>query len=262
MDTSGKVVIVTGAASGIGEALAEASLTAGAAGVGIVDRDGPGAEAVAERLGDRAIPVTCDVSERDQVAAAVSTVEDAFGPVSLFYSNAGIGDADDVTSPEESWQRAWDINLMSHVHASAEMVPRWTDAADGGHLVITASAAGLLMMPFCASYTVTKHASVGLAQWIAAHHGPAGVGVSVLCPQGVRTAMTSQFGDDGGPVGVDGMLDPDQVADHVLKGVADGRFLLLPHATVATHIQRKAADTDAWVAALTGLVAKMDDVSS
>lgn len=261
MEIEGQVVVVTGAASGIGEALARACLAAGAEGVAGVDLDTPGLERLGRELGAGFVPITADVSDPAQVGALVGKASRELGPIGIYCSNAGISSIDDVTTDPEVWQRAWDVNLMSHVHAAASMVPIWSEGS-GGHLVITASAAGLLMMPWCASYTVTKHAAVGLAEWIAAHHGAAGVGVSVLCPQGVRTAMTADLGEDGGPVGGDGMLEPDVVADHVISGIRNETFQILPHPEVKRYAESKARDPERWLARMSKVVGGFADFGS
>lgn len=242
MDVEGTTVIITGAASGIGAALARRFRSEGAAGLALFDvQDGPLTELAAE-LG--ALAVVCDMADEDAVAAAVERVEAELGPVDLCCSNAGIGGGGGVELPTAEWQRAWDVNVMAHVHLARVLVPRWIDRGHG-HLMVTASAAGLLTQLGSAPYSVTKAAAVSFAEWVTITYGDHGVTASALCPQGVRTAMTVDMEDS--VVALDGMLEADAVADAVVEGLADGRFLILPHPKVADYTARKGADRDRWI---------------
>jgi NAD(P)-dependent dehydrogenase (short-subunit alcohol dehydrogenase family) len=242
MDVEGTTVIITGAASGIGAALARRFHAEGAAGLALFDvQDGPLTE-LADELG--ALAIVCDMADEAAVAAAVERVEAELGPVDLCCSNAGIGGGGGVELPTAEWQRAWDVNVMAHVHLARVLVPRWIDRGHG-HLMVTASAAGLLTQLGSAPYSVTKAAAVSFAEWVTITYGDHGVTASALCPQGVRTAMTVDMEDS--VVALDGMLEADAVADAVVEGLADGRFLILPHPKVADYTARKGADRDRWI---------------
>jgi NAD(P)-dependent dehydrogenase (short-subunit alcohol dehydrogenase family) len=164
-------------------------------------------------------------------------------------SSAGGVEVDD-----ELWQRSLDVNVMAHVWAARVIIPRMIEAG-GGYLLQTASAAGLLTQLGSAPYSVSKHAAVALAEWLAITHGAQGIKVSVLCPQAVRTSMTAGV-PGGGVAGVDGMLEPDDVADAVIAGLDAERFLILPHPQVRDYLQRKASDPDRWIAGMQRLQAR------
>src|SRR4030095_6255466 len=185
-----------------------------------------------------------DVSRESDIAAFIDTTERDHGPIDLFCSNAGIGIGRGLDTPNDIWQKIWEVNLMSHVYAARHMVPRMVKRG-GGYLLNTASAAGLLSQIGSATYAVTKHAAVALAEWIAITHGHEGIKVSVLCPQAVRTRMTA--GNAGGVASVDGMIEPDEVAETVVKALDEERFLVLPHPQVAEYMRRKATDYDRWL---------------
>ncbi len=243
MQLKGRHVVVTGGASGIGRALARRFATEGADAVVVVDLNGEGAEAVAAEVGGVGYGV--DVSDEAQVRALVESCERRSGPIDLFFSNAGIGVPGGVEASNEEWQRIWDVNVMSHIYASRALLPGMLERGEG-YLLSTASAAGLLTQIGSAPYAVTKHAAVALAEWLSVTYGDRGIRVSVLCPQAVRTAMTA--GSQGGGVaGIDGMLEPEDVAETVVQAIADERFLILPHPTVAEYMRRKTDDYDRWL---------------
>jgi NAD(P)-dependent dehydrogenase (short-subunit alcohol dehydrogenase family) len=243
MQLEGKHIIVTGGASGIGRALARRFHAEGARAVVVVDLDEGGAKSVAAEFGGQGFGV--DVTDEVQVQELVANAEAANGPIDLFCSNAGIAISGGVEVPDSEWNRIWDVNLMSHIYAARAVLPGMIERGEG-YLLNTASAAGLLSQIGSAPYAVTKHAAVALAEWLSITHGDQGIKVSVLCPQAVRTAMTA--GSEGGGVaGVDGMMEPEELADTVVEGLADERFLILPHDTVLTYIQRKAGDYDRWL---------------
>ena len=237
-----QVVVVTGGASGIGRALCRRFAADGARKVVVADRDGEGARRVADEIGGDAQRV--DVARESEIVALIEHTEAAHGPIALFCSNAGIGIPGGAEVADGEWQRIWDVNLMSHVWAARHLIPRMAKRG-GGTLLNTASAAGLLSQIGSAPYAVTKHAAVGFAEWLAITHGRDGIKVSVLCPQAVRTAMTA--GNPDGVASVDGMIEPEQVAEVVTQALAEERFLVLPHPEVATYIQRKAGDYDRWI---------------
>lgn len=251
MNVKDKVVVVTGAASGIGRSLARRFAVEGARAVVCADRDGDGARAVADEIAakhgaaTRAVGQRVDVAVDAEVAGLVERTERDVGPIDLFFSNAGILVLGGAEVPDAEWQRIWSINVMAHVYAARALVPRMI-ARGGGYLLNTASAAGLLSQIGSAPYAVTKHAAVAFAEWLSITHGEQGIKVSVLCPQAVRTPMIGGT-EEGGVAGVDGVLEPEQVADAVIAGLADERFLILPHPEVLEYLQRKAADYDRWL---------------
>ncbi len=242
MDITGKGIVVTGAASGIGKALAERFVRDGAKFVACADLDEAGVKAVAEAIGQPAY--RCDVSREDDIAALIETVESEHGPIDLFCSNAGIGFAGGAEVENDKWQLIWDINVMAHVWAARHMIPRMV-ARGGGYLLNTASAAGLLSQVGSAPYAVTKHAAVGLAEWLALTHGDDGIRVSVLCPQAVRTKMTA--GNEDGVASINGMIEPDEVAEACVKAIGEETFLVLPHPEVVKYMRNKTNDYDRWI---------------
>jgi len=242
MEIRDKIIVVTGAASGIGRALCLAFADAGARAIACVDRDGDGAQDVARLVNGLAI--TVDVSHEDQIADMIARVEETLGPIDLFCSNAGILTEGGADAANADWQRLWEVNVMAHVWAARHMVPRMT-ARGGGYLLNTASAAGLLNQIGSAPYGVTKHAAVGLAEWLAMTHGDDGIKVSVLCPQAVRTAMTEGFGDH--VAAIDGMLEPEVIAQACIDAIRAETFLVLPHAAVLDYMRLKTADYDRWI---------------
>jgi NAD(P)-dependent dehydrogenase (short-subunit alcohol dehydrogenase family) len=191
--------------------------------------------------------VRCDVSKESDIRAVVDMATKEFGQVDVFCSNAGIFYVDGANAADlatDKWQRIWEVNVMAHVHAARAVLPQMLARKDG-YLVQTASAAGLLNQIGSASYSVTKHAAVGFAESLAITHGDDGIMVSVVCPQGVRTAMT--VGMENSPQAGDGMMEPAQVAEAVVQGMREERFLILPHPEVVTYMQRKASDYDRWI---------------
>ena len=257
MQLEGAVAVVTGAASGIGRSLARAlALDAGSV-VVVADIDGSGAEAVAAEIAAETgagrtagFAAGIDFTDETAVVALIEQVEASLGPIELWCGNAGISRLGGVERPDEEWNQVWDVNVMAHVIACRHLVPRWVERGSG-HLLVTASAAGLLTSFGTASYAVTKHAAVGLAEWIAITHGDEGVRVSCLCPQGVRTPMTA----NEGAVAVDqvkalGLMEPEEVAAVTLEALQQDRFLILPHPEVATYEQRRAGDRERWLAGM------------
>jgi NAD(P)-dependent dehydrogenase (short-subunit alcohol dehydrogenase family) len=248
MDITDKVILVTGGANGIGEALVRRFVAEGARGVAIVDRDAPQSMALAEELGPTTIGLTADVAHEPDIVAAVETTVARFGPIDLLVSNAGIGIGGGVETPNEAWQEIWEINVMAHVYAARAVLPAMI-ARGEGYLLNTASAAGLLTNLGTAPYSVTKHAAVALAEWLAITHGDEGIKVSCLCPQGVRTNMLLAGADDtaGSVVLAQGAIEAHEVAEAVVQGLAAETFLILPHPEVLTYFQRKAGDYDRWL---------------
>ncbi|MCJ2093869.1 SDR family oxidoreductase [Methylobacterium sp. J-072] len=250
MDLAGRVVVVTGAARGIGRALAEAAQARGAIVVAL-DRDGAGAEAVAARLGGRAYAL--DVADAAAVAEILARIEAEIGPVALYCSNAGILERDPdpglaTSADPASWERAWSVNVMGHVHAARVLVPLWL-ARGGGAFLGTVSAAGLLSQIGSATYSATKHAALAFLEHLAIAHAEDGIRVAALCPQGVDTAMLKA----ASAAARDGVLSPASVAEAAFDGLAMGRFLILPHPQVADYARRRADDPERWLAGMARL---------
>ena len=245
MDIKDKIVVVTGAAAGIGRALCRATAASGARTVVCADMNLVGAQETASLINGIAHQV--DVSDEAQIESLVETVERDIGPIDLFCSNAGVLVEGGVDAPDNEWQRLWDINVMAHVWAARHLVPRMI-ARGGGYLLNTASAAGLLNQIGSAPYGVTKHAAVGLSEWLAITHGDAGIKVSVLCPQAVRTAMTE--GHEDHVAAIDGMLEPEEVAEACIEAIREETFLVLPHQNVRKYMQLKTGDYDRWIAGM------------
>jgi NAD(P)-dependent dehydrogenase (short-subunit alcohol dehydrogenase family) len=245
MKVNDRVVVVTGGASGIGRALARRFAADGAKHVVVADLDGDGAAAVAAEFGGSSRRV--DVGKEGDIVALIDDTEREHGPIDLFCSNAGIGIGRGIDAPDSAWQKIWEVNVMSHVYAARTLIPRMIKRG-GGYLFSTASAAGLLSQIGSVTYAVTKHAAVALAEWISITHGHEGIKVTVLCPQAVRTGMTA--GRSGGVASIDGMLEPEQVADAVTKALDEERFLVLPHPEVADYMRRKTADYDRWLSGM------------
>lgn len=242
MKLADRIIVVTGAASGIGEALAHRFQAEGAKLIVCADRDAEGAERVATAVGGIAIPT--DVSKEEDIQRLIETVEGEHGPIDLFCSNAGIGIAGGAEVSNEGWQDIWDINVMAHVWAARHVIPKMVERG-GGYLLNTASAAGLLSQIGSAPYAVTKHAAVGLAEWLALTHGDDGIKVSVLCPQAVRTAMTA--GNEDGVASIDGMMEPPEVAEACVRTIDEENFLVLPHPEVLEYMRNKTGDYDRWI---------------
>jgi NAD(P)-dependent dehydrogenase (short-subunit alcohol dehydrogenase family) len=249
VELEGKVAVVTGGAGGIGRALCRRFAAEGAA-VAVSDVDAPGAAAVAREIGGMA--VGADVSIEADVVALVDAVLVAHSRIDLFCSNAGIvwGEKPDdptavvgVDASDDAWERIWRVNFLAHVYAARAVLPSML-ARGGGYLLATASAAGLLTSIGNAPYAVTKHAVVALAEWLAITYGDRGIGVSVVCPEGVRTDMLASLGDS---MLAEGAIEADEVAQAVVAGLGEDRFLILPHPRVADYLHRKTADYDRWL---------------
>jgi len=254
MDIKGKTIVVTGAGSGIGRALVARFLAEGAKYVMAADVNLDGAEATATKYG--CVAMKTDVSNESDVKALIDHVEESAGPIDLFCSNAGIGMGRDLDAPNEEWQKSWDVNVMAHVYAARHLVPRYTERG-GGYFMNTASAAGLLNQIAGAAYGVTKHAAVGFGEWLALTYAHKGIKVSMLCPQAVRTAMTAQGNKSTQAASVDGMMEPETLADAVMEGLAKESFLILPHPEVLDYMRRKTNDYDRWIGGMNRLQLKL-----
>ena len=264
----GAVVVVTGGGSGIGAAMCARFARDGAATIVVADLDGDAAGRVAEALRAQypAVQLTSaavDVSVEDEVVELVASTSAAHGTIDLFCANAGIGTGAGIDAPDEVWRRIIDVNLMSHVYAARALLPAWLERGRG-HLLVTASAAGLLTNLGDAPYSVTKHGAVALAEWLSITYGDRGVTVSCLCPQGVRTPLLFPGGDatSDDPLALEvvraqRLIEPEDVADAVATALGDGRFLILPHEEVAAYEQARAGDRERWLSAMRRLQSKI-----
>jgi NAD(P)-dependent dehydrogenase (short-subunit alcohol dehydrogenase family) len=245
VELTGKVIVVTGAARGIGRALARRFALAQPQAIVVADINGPGAATVAAEIGGASIP--CDVSRDADVERLVDQVEAEHGRIDIFCSNAGIAVGGGREASDGDWQRIWEVNVMAHVFVARHVLPGML-ARKEGYIVGTVSAAGLLNHLFAAPYGVTKAAALSFFEWLAIAHGDEGVRISCLCPQGVKTEMLEA---ERTHLGIDfltaGALEPEVVADAVVQGIADERFLILPHPEVADYFRRKAEDYDRWL---------------
>jgi NAD(P)-dependent dehydrogenase (short-subunit alcohol dehydrogenase family) len=253
MELKNKIIVVTGAASGIGRAMCLRFAEEGAMHIACVDRDFVGAEATAKIIGGAAYQV--DVSVKDQISSMIDAVEPEVDPIDLFCSNAGISLTGGVEVDDEAWQRMWEINVMSNVWAARQLVPRMA-ARGGGYLLNTSSAAGLLNQVGSAPYGVTKHAAAGLAEWLAMTYGDQGIKVSVLCPQAVRTEMAR--GHEEHVAAIDGMMEPGPVAEACVQAIRDETFLVLPHPEVIQYMRNKTDDYDRWIRGMRRLNRRFD----
>jgi NAD(P)-dependent dehydrogenase (short-subunit alcohol dehydrogenase family) len=250
MEIAGKVVIVTGGANGIGRALCEHFHDAGARKVVVADLEEGNAKLVADTIDGDAFGV--EVRDEQCIRDMVAEVEQRYGQVDLFCSNAGIIALDGepwwaTSAPNETWQAMWDIHVMSHVYAARACLPGMIERGEG-YFLNTASAAGLLSQIGDAAYSTTKHAAIGFAESLAITHGDDGIKVSVLCPQAVSTRRAEEVGTGpGAAAAVDGVITADQVADAVVRGLAQEDFLILPHPEVAEYRKHKAASYDRWL---------------
>ena len=255
MKLADKVVVITGGADGIGKGLAQRFLKENPKAVVICDINEAKVKAAADEIGASAA-YGCDVSNEAQLVAMIDDVEKRFGPIDLFCSNAGIGDFSRSdpnfvgAAGNDIWQKSWDINVMAHVYAARALVPRMTQRG-GGYFLNTASAAGLLSQIGSAVYATTKHAAVGFGEILAITHRDAGIRVSMLCPQAVDTPMLRAGGE--GPQHVDGVLTPAQLADVVVEGLDEERFLILPHSQVLGYMRKKTENYDRWIGGMAKL---------
>ena len=261
MDVAGKVVVVTGGASGIGRALVYRFADEGAKGIVVADLDQEGATDVATDLGN-AIAIACDVADPRHADVLISAAEQSFGPVDLFCANAGVAVGVNLATPAD-WDLAFGVNVRAHIAAAERLLPGWLERGSG-YFLTTASAAGIASQIGSAPYAVTKHAAVAFAEWLSITYGARGVGVSCLCPMGVNTPLLNDGlgGEDGLGFRVvaaaSTILEPEQVADAVVDGLAEEGFLILPHPEVLEFFQRKAADYDRWLAGMRRLQARVE----
>ena len=258
MNLQGKVIVVTGGANGIGRALCRRFAAEGSRGVVVSDVDFDAASKVAAEI--NGLAVKTDVAIEADIAALIAKTNEAFGPIDLFCSNAGIGGMpgfEQVTN--EAWRQIWEINVMAHIYAARAVLPQMLERGEG-YLLNTASAAGLLTQIGSAPYSVTKHAAVAFAEWLAITYGDRGIKVSCLCPQGVKTNLLMS-GALTGSAGflLAGAIEPEDAAEAVVRGLAEEKFLILPHPEVAEYFRRKANDYDRW---LRGMRRLQDQINS
>ena len=242
MDIEGKVVVITGGASGIGKAVGKLMVNKSADKVFLADLNENLLNKTAEEIG--AIPIVCDVSNEESVKTLVNEVTLQTKVIDIFMSNAGIYVEGDENTLNQEWMRNWSIHVMAHVYAARAVLPGMIKR-ESGYLINTSSAAGLLTHIDSATYSTTKHAAIGFAEYLSINYGSKGIKVSVLCPQAVKTAMT--LGREDSVASVDGMLEPDFLAEVVLQSVYDEEFLILPHPEVLTYMQRKTSDYERWL---------------
>ncbi|BCL12619.1 SDR family oxidoreductase [Micromonospora sagamiensis] len=261
MRLTDRIVVVTGGAGGIGAALGRRFAAEGATAVVLADLDADRVRAVADGIGPAVHPVAVDAADAEQVTALVADVERRYGRIDLFCANAGVATGQGLDAPDADWERAWRVNVLAHVYAARAVLPGML-ARGEGHLLHTCSAAGVLTAVGDAPYTATKHAALGFAEWLSITYRDRGIRVSALCPQGVDTPMLAD-GLAAGHLGArviaasGAVLTPDQVADVTVAGLAEERFLILPHPEVADYARRRAEDPDGWQGALRRMVARL-----
>ncbi|MEW1645876.1 MULTISPECIES: SDR family oxidoreductase [unclassified Streptomyces] len=245
----GAGVVVTGAGGGIGAALARRFAAEGAR-VVVNDLDADRAEAVADEIGAVAVP--------GDASAVVGAARDALGgTVDIYCANAGVGSGGSEAAGEDVWAQAWDVNVMAHVRAAEALIPGWLERG-GGRFVSTVSAAGLLTMIGAAPYSVTKHGAYAFAEWLSLTYRHRGIKVHAICPQGVRTDMLAATGSAGDLVLQPTAIEPDVVAEALMEGIAQERFLILPHPEVAGYYQARAAEPDRWLTTMNHIQQKWE----
>lgn len=256
-----KVVVVTGGANGIGRAMCLRFAAEGARLVVVVDVDEDNGFKVMQQIEEgRGAFVACNVAKEDQMKFLFDTVGEVHGGIDIFCSNAGIGVAGGPEAADKLWKRSWEVNVMAHVYAARLALPRMLKRKEG-YFVQTVSAAGLLTQIGSAPYSVTKHAALGFAEWLAITYGDQGIRVSALCPQGVRTNMLLKAEFAGGSFLLDTAIEPEQVAEAVVQGIAEEKFLILPHPEVAKYFQNKANDYERWLRGMRKLQRTTDVMS-
>jgi len=247
-----QIVAVTGASGGIGKALAEMFVAEGAI-VAISDLEKP--TQTASEIG--AFPFQCDVSDEKSVKQFIADVRTDHGQIDAYLSNAGVASGNGpfvAAASNESWEQAWQVNVMGSVYAARALMPEWVERGSG-RFVITASAAGLLNQIGSASYSSTKHAAVSFAESILIEHGDQGIKSHCICPQYVRSNMTKGMPMAEGSK--DGLLEPQQVADALKAAIVADEFIVYPHPVVKNYFINRASHHDAFLSGMRKLKAKV-----
>jgi NAD(P)-dependent dehydrogenase (short-subunit alcohol dehydrogenase family) len=253
---TGAGVVVTGGGSGIGAALCRRFAADGAR-VVVNDIDAEAAAAVAAANGATAI--AGDAASEDGVAALVSAARAELGEIDLYCANAGIARTGGPEAAEADWEASWQVNVMAHVRAARLLLGPWLERGSG-HLICTVSAAGLLTVPGSAPYAVTKHGALAFAEWLAVTYAHRGLTVQAICPLGVRTPMLDGTDPRTEALLGEGAIQPEAVADAVMQGIADGRFLILPHPEVAGMYAGRAAETDRWLRGMSKVQQRLEEL--
>jgi NAD(P)-dependent dehydrogenase (short-subunit alcohol dehydrogenase family) len=256
MDPEGKIAVVTGAAGGIGGALVRELLARGAQNVVATDINSDGVEALAGEL-DGVVPRALDVTDEQATHALVDEIESELGPVDVFFANAGVATGGGPEAGDDIWNLQWRVNVMSHVYASRALFGRWSERGEG-HLITTASMAALLSSLGDGVYTATKHAALGLAEWLAVTYADEGIRVSCICPGAVDTAMLRAGGDGDAAkasavIGGGDVLAPGQAAARILDQLAEDRFLILTHPEMREFVVGKAENPERWIRGMSRL---------
>jgi len=257
MNIEGRIIAVTGGGSGIGAALCRRLKQENPKAIAVIDIDGDAAARVADEVGGLAC--VADVSVEADVKASIETIQRDLGPIDIYCANAAVADMGGVELDNAVWEKTWSVNVMAHVYAARALLPQMLEREEG-YLVFTASAAGLLVNMGTAPYTATKHAVVGLAEWLAVTHGPQGLRVSCVCPQFVNTPMIQEFEltDAMRAFVNEGVIEPEAVAERIIAGIGTEEILILPHPEVGTYFQAKAHNHDKWLRKMASINAKLN----
>lgn len=258
MELKDKIIVITGAGSGIGRALAIRFHAEGAKKIVVVDINLSNAQDTAVMV--NGIAMMADVAKENDIYRVIEETETNVGAIDLFCSNAGVAIGENIDSPNSEWQASWDINVMSHVYAARHLLPRMLPRGSG-YFLNTSSAAGLLNQIGGAAYGVTKHAAVGFGEWLAIHHKHEGIKVSMLCPQAVRTPMTAVDNDAIAAAANDGMIEPEELANCVVEELRKESFLILPHAIVLEYMRNKSTNYNRWIGGMNKLMRHIMGVS-
>ena len=256
MEVENKRVIITGSANGIGSSLSRAFKNRDVESMILVDLDELNNTKLSNEVGG--IPYKADVGSEDDIIKLVEFAKQEMGGIDIFCSNAGISGAGGLlNTSNEDWSNIWNVNVMSHIHAAKHTLPIMLEQGSG-YFMNTASAAGLLTQLGAAGYSVTKSAAVSFAEWLKITYGERGIGVSCLCPQGVRTSMVEDAPEIvGSLVSIDGLLEPDVVANEVIECIEKDQFLITPHPEVLEYMKIKASDPDRWINGMQSLTTQL-----
>ena len=256
MEVENKRVIITGSANGIGSSLSRAFKDRNVESMILVDLDEINNTKLSNEVGG--IPYKADVGSEDDIIKLVEFAKKEMGGIDIFCSNAGISGAGGLlNTSNEDWNNIWNVNVMSHIHAAKHTLPIMLEQGSG-YFMNTASAAGLLTQLGAAGYSVTKSAAVSFAEWLKITYGERGIGVSCLCPQGVRTPMVEDAPEIvGSLVSIDGLLEPDVVANEVIECIEKDQFLITPHPEVLEYMKIKASDPDRWINGMQSLATQL-----